>query len=430
MYNALAIEDLGKPVVSLVHPGFLPDARSAASSRGMPGARIIPLNVPNEGRIASEFEAGAIKAMPDIIDGLTKPLTAEEKSPTPRDATTPRIAFRGNYEAVNRFYYRNGWTDGLPIVPPTDAAVKEMLTGTDLPADHIVAKVIPRLGKATVEKIAINAVMAGALPTHMPVLIAAVQALEDQRTRFDTFEVSTGSWAPFFIINGPIRNDIHVNFGSGALSPGNIANSAIGRAVGLIVKNIGGARKGIEDMGVIGNPSKYSLVIGENEEETPWDPLHVERGFKKEDNVITVFFPNNFLQNVPGGGDAQGIAQSLASLQPISMSAVIVIPQLAKTLADGGFTKERLKQFILENGAPARKTQTADASTVLATPPRAFNTEELMILVAGGPGAWAATLRSVGGISNSFVSKKVELPRNWDELVKKYRNIVPVYVEY
>jgi len=419
--------------VSLVHPGFLADARSAASSRGLPGTRILPLNVANEGTIASDFEAGAIQALPAIIEGLTKPLTAEEKSPEPKDVTTPRIAFKGNYEAVNRYYYRSGWTDGLPIVPPTEAAVKEMLTGTDLPADHMVSKVIPRLGKATVEKIAINAVMAGALPTHMPVLIAAVQALDDQKTRFDTFEVSTGSWAPFFIINGPIRNDIHVNFGSGALSPGNIANAAIGRAVGLIVRNIGGARKAIEDMGVIGNPSKYSLVIGENEEETPWEPLHVERGFRKEDSTVTVFFPNNFLQNVPGGTGAQGIAQSLASLQPIAMSAVIVIPSLAKTLADGGFTKESLKRHILENApgrAPARKTLEANASQVLSAPPRAYNTDELMILVAGGPGAWAATLRSVGGISNSFVTKKIELPGNWEELVRKHKNIVPVYVEY
>jgi len=393
----------------------------------------LALNVANEGTEASDFEAGAIEVLPQIIEGLTKPLTAEEKSPQPRDATPPRIAFKGNYEAVNRYYYRSGWTDGLPIVPPTEEAVAEMLTGTDLPKDHVVAKVIPRLGKATVEKIAVNAVMAGALPTHMPVLIAAVQALDDQKTRFDTFEVSTGSWAPFFAINGPIRHDIHINFGSGALSPGDIANSAIGRAVGLIAKNIGGARKAIEDMGVIGNPSKYSLIIGENEEETPWEPLQVERGFRKEDNTLTVFFPNNFLQSVPMGTDAEGLARSLANLQPISMSALIVIPSHAKILADAGWTKEKLKRFILENASsrtPARNQQDAVASKVLSEPPRAFNTDELMILVAGGPGAWMATLRSVGGIQNSFVTKKIELPRNWDELVKKYRNIVPVYVEY
>ena len=417
----------------LAHPGFVPDARSAASSRGVPGIRILPLNVANESTEASDFEAGAIAATPNIIEALTKPLTADEKSPKPIDDKLPRIAFQGNYEAVNRFYYRNGWTDGLPIVPPTEEAVAEMLTGIDLPADHVVAKVIPRLGKATVEKIAINAVMAGALPTHMPVLVAAVEALADQKTRFDTFEVSTGSWAPFFAINGPIRHDIHINFSSGTFSPGDIANSAIGRAVGLIVKNIGGARKAIEDMGVIGNPSKYSLVIGENEEESPWESLQVERGFKNEDNTLTVFFPNSFMQSVPMGTSADGIAQSLANLQPWSMSCLIVIPSHAKILADAGWTKERLKQFVLENAPgriPAGKEQNANASEVLSAPPRASNTEELMVLVAGGPGAWMATLRSVGGIQNSFVTKKIELPRNWEGLVKKYRNIVPVYAEY
>ena len=99
------------------------------------------------------------------------------------------------------------------------------MTGTDLPPDHVVAKVIPRQGKATVEKIAVNAVMAGALPTHMPVLIAAIESLADPKTRFDTFEVSTGSWAPFFAINGPIRDQIHINYGSGALSPGDQRSS-------------------------------------------------------------------------------------------------------------------------------------------------------------------------------------------------------------
>ena len=177
-----------------------------------------------ESTVKADIEAGTAAAMPGIVESLTKPLTADEKSPKPKVVKTPRVVFKGNYEEVNRFYYKNGWTDGLPIVPPTEKAVAEMMTGTDLPPDHVVAKVIPRLGKATVEKIAINAVMAGALPTHMPVLIAAVQALADPENRFDTFEVSTGSWAPFFAINGPIRHDIHVNFSSGALSPGNIAN--------------------------------------------------------------------------------------------------------------------------------------------------------------------------------------------------------------
>jgi hypothetical protein len=414
--------------VILANPGFVKDAHSAASSKGMPGVRVLPLNVPCESTVAADIEAGTAAVMPTIVESLTKPLTADEQSPKPSATKPPRVVFKGNYKEVNRFFYKSGWTDGLPIVPPTDEAIKEMLTGTDLPASHIVAKVIPRLGKATIEKIAVNAVMAGALPTHMPVLIASVQALMDQKSRFDTFEVSTGSWAPFFAINGPIRGDIHVNYSSGALSPGNIANSAIGRAVGLIAKNIGGARKGVEDMGVIGNPAKYSLVLGESEEDSPWEPLHVERGFKKEDNTVTLFFPNGYTQSVPRETSAQGIAQSLADMGPWNMSCLIVIPSHAKVLSAEGWTKKKLKDFILKN-APSRIPARKENADVLSQPPAA-DPDGLLIVVAGGPGAWMGMLRSVGGIENSFITKKIELPRNWEKLVAKYKDVVPNYAGY
>jgi hypothetical protein len=394
----------------------------------MPGIRILPLNVACESTVAADIEAGAAAAMPGIVEMLTKPLTAEEKSPKQSAVKPPKIVFRGNYEEVNRFFYRSGLTDGLPIVPPTEKAVTEMMTGTDLPADHVVAKVIPRLGKATVEKIAVNAVMAGALPTHMPVLIATVQALMDPKSRFDTFEVSTGSWAPFLAINGPIRQDIHINYSSGALSPGDIANAAIGRAVGLIVKNIGGARKGVEDMGVIGNPAKYSLVLGESEEESPWEPLHVERGFKKEENTVTVFFPNGYAQSVPRETSAQGIAQSLADMGPWNMSCLVVIPSHAKILSSEGWTKKTLKEYILKN-ARSPFPSSKQSSDFLSQPP-AVDSDGLLIVVAGGPGAWMGMLRSVGGIENGFITKKIELPRNWDKLVAKYKDVVPVYNKY
>lgn len=227
----------------LANKGFVTDAHSAASSKGMPGIRVVGESIACESTVAAEIEAGVAEAMKDVIEALTQPLTPDEESPKQKIERLPKVAYKGSLEEVNRYYYGKGWTDGLPIIPPTEAAVAEMLTGTDLPRDHVVAKVIPRLGKATVEKIAINAVMAGALPTHMPLLIAAVKSISDPKSRFDTFEVSTGSWAPFFAINGPIRKDININCSSGALSPGDIANAAIGRAVGLIVKNIGGARR-------------------------------------------------------------------------------------------------------------------------------------------------------------------------------------------
>ncbi len=394
----------------------------------MPGLRILPLNVACESTVAEDIEAGTAAAMQGIYESLTRPLSPEERSPQRASAKPQRIIFRGTYEEVNRYFYQSGWTDGLPIVPPTERAVKEMMAGTDLPADHVVEKIIPRLGRATVEKIAVNAVMAGALPTHLPVLIAAVQALMDPRSRFDTFEVSTGSWAPFLAVNGPIRDSIHLNHGSGALSPGNIANAAIGRALGLIVRNIGGARKGVEDMGVLGNPSKYSLVLGESEEESPWPPLHVERGFRKEESTVTLFFPNGYVQSVPRETSAQGIAQALAAMGPWNMTCLLVIPSHARVLAAEGWTKEKLKDFILKN-APSPFPPPKESGDVLAQPPAA-DSDGLMIVVAGGPGAWMGMLRSVGGIENGFITRKIVLPRNWDTLVEKYRNVVPVYRPY
>jgi len=430
----MSIEELGTPVVLLANPGFVRDAQSAASNKGMPVIRILPLNVACESTVPEDIEAGTAEAMPSIIESLTKSLTDHEKSPKSSTEQPSRIAIKGDYEDVNRFFYRSGWADGLPIAPPTEEAVKEMMKGTDLPADHVVAKVIPRKGKATVEKIAINAVMAGALPTHMPVIIAAVEALEDQKTRFDTFEVSTGSWAPFFAINGPMRDQINLNYSSGALSPGDIANAAIGRAVGLIVKNIGGARKGIEDMGVIGNPSKYTLVIGESEENSPWEPLHVERGFKKEENTLTVFFPNSYTQSVPMGTDATGIAKSMLGMNPWSMSCFIVIPSHAEILASEGWTKKSLKEFLLKGSDSPIDSflnpEEGESNDVLSQPPAAINTDSLMIIVAGGPGAWTGLLKSVGGIKNEFVTKTIKLPRDWDNLVKKYKNVVPTYAMY
>ena len=404
------------------------DVRSAASSRGMPGIRILGTSIPCETNEKSEIETGVAAAMENIVTSLTRPLTADENSPRPRFEKFQRIAFTGSYEEVNRYFYRKGWTDGLAIAPPTEKAVAEMMTGTDLPPDHIVTRLIPRLGKATVEKIAVNAVMAGALPTHMPVLIAAVQSLMDPRSRFDTFGVSSGSWAPFFIVNGPIRNDIHINSGSGALSPGDIANAAIGRAMGLIIKNIGGARKGVEDMGVFGNPGKYTLVLGEYEEESPWDPLHVELGFSKEDSTLTLFLPNTYIQTIPRDTNAKGYLETYASLNPGSMSCLLVVPPHAKVLASEGWTKKKIKEYILENSeSPFRPVQGDGDRPIL---PVESSIDDLMIVVAGGPGAWIGLMRSAGGWENSFVTMKIDLPRNWDKLVVKYKNVIPTYVEY
>ena len=383
--------------------------------------------------------------MADVISALTAPLTPEEKSPKPREAEKPtRIIFKGNLQEVNRFYYRRGWTDGLPIIPPTEEAIAEMLTGTDLPPDHVVGKMLPRLGIATIEKIAINAVMAGALPTYMPVLIAGVKAILDRKSHGEGWAVSTGSWAPFYIINGPIRHDLHVNSGVGALSPGDIANATIGRAMALITKNIRGTRKGIEDMGTLGNPMKYSMVAAEAEEDSPWEPLHVEQGFKKEDSTVSMFFPNCFVH----GGKFPNVIYHVPSGPGVT--GLMVTPLHAQELAKEGWTKKSIKVFLSENARipfyqhsyypyGSSVFEGLDKNSLPANPQDTIrvipNPEGVWIFVAGGPVGGLGIMRGsprfdLGGYRINLATHKVELPKNWDKLVKKYQDVVPTYVNY
>ena len=459
MYEAISIEDRNKPAVALCDRGFLADAGSAASSRGLPGLRNVAAIWDDPTTEDTQKQVAA--SMDDIVAALTRPLTREERSPAKEIPSPARILFKGNLEEVNRFFYRQGYTDGLPIIPPTEEAVAEMLTGTDLPPGHIVEKLIPRLGWATVEKIAINAVMAGALPTSMPLLIATLHACVDPRAHFGTYGVSTGSWAPCLIVNGPVRNDLRINSGTGALSPGNIANATIGRALGLMIKNIGGARPGIEDMGVLGNPMKYSTVVAENEEESPWEPLHVERGLKREDSAVTVFFPNSFNQSQAYRTDDEGILKGIIYNIPPEgrgLTCFVLIPAHARALASKGWTKKDITAFVCEyaraplshfpggggeggsvSAGPAElpgigqqdklalrwKDMPEVSMSVFRSP------EWLRVIVAGGMRGFIGMIR--GGKTTGYdrwVTKKIELPANWDKLVEKYRSVVPAYIEY
>ncbi|MDZ7262661.1 MAG: hypothetical protein ONB05_11225 [candidate division KSB1 bacterium] len=407
------------------------DSKSAASQKRMPGLRIVTTSIPSEANVKEQIEAGINEAMDRIIDALTKPLTAEEESPQPKEAEKPpRIVFKGNLYEVNRFFYQRGWTDGLPIIPPTEEAVAEMLTGTDLPADHVVAKLIVRLGKATIEKIAINAVMAGALPTYMPVLVAGVQALADPTSGFVGFGFSAGSWAPFYIINGPIRNDINVNCSHGALSPGNIANAAIGRAMGLIVKNIGGVRKGIEDMGTLGNPGKYSMVLGENEEESPWEPMHVSLGYQKEESTITVSAPNSWVQNLPYRSNDEGVLsclvdnlRTMVTGQGRGNFTIVLTPDAARLVANGGWKKKEVLDLLAKLTWPVGPLPLMTVGNQIYS--YFIGDIHLRLVVAGGGQNQIGVFRGFG-----HTTKKINLPSNWNKLVAKYKGIVPTYVMY
>lgn len=440
----MRFERLNKPVVVLCAEGFENDVMSAASSRGMPGLRFVSETVPGE---CSDSEKIRSCINDDIVDkiiaALTKPLTQQEKSPKVEVEELPRIVFKGNLEEVNRFFYKRGWTDGLPIIPPTEEAVEEMLTGTDLPPDYLVTNLIPRPGKATVEKIAINAVMAGALPTYMPLLITGVHMLADPKSTYSRHGVSTGSWAPFWIVNGPVRKDVDVYGGIGALSPGHIANATIGRALGLIIKNIGGVRQGIEDMGVHGNPCKYSMVIGENEEESPWEPLHVERGLSEEDSAMTLFFPNSYVDVLPYSSDAKGVLNTVIYNIPPArggLTCILVNPTYAKYCADEGWTKKEIERFVKEYARAPIDRHWEKTIGVLPkelipftnsdSVPLITGDDQVIIVVSGKYSSYIGLAMGVFLPWYTFLTKKVELPANWTQLIKKYKDVVPTYIRY
>ena len=178
------------------------------------------------------------------------------------------------------YYFEQGVTDGLPVVPPTEERMRTMLAATSRTADEVVALVPPNFGEASVEKIAVNAVMAGCKPTFLPVVIAGVQAMCDERANLHGVQGTTHTATPLFIVNGPIRQQLDINCAAGVFGSGWRANATIGRALRLIMINIGGAHPGEIDKSTMGHPGKYTYCIGEYEEQNPWDPLHVEHGLR------------------------------------------------------------------------------------------------------------------------------------------------------
>src|ERR1700683_1030781 len=187
------------------------------------------------------------------------------------------------------FMFERGLTDGLPVIPPTPERVMRMLIGTRRDPREVIAALPPNMGPATVEKIAANAVMAGCRPEYLPVVIAAMEAIATPD--FNAHGIMSTTWGetPVIVVNGPIRERIGMNMGMMALGYGNRANATIGRAVKLTLRNVGGARPGDIERSTLGAIGKFTTCFAEWEERSPWEPMHVERGFKKNESVVTVF---------------------------------------------------------------------------------------------------------------------------------------------
>ncbi len=271
-----------------------------------------------------------------------------------------RVPVEDSIETVYGLYYERGWTDGLPIIPPTPERVQAMLAPSGRDPQEPIARLAPRQGVATIEKIAVNAVMAGCLPEYLPVIVAAVQAVAEEKFNLLSIQATTHPCTPLIIVNGPIARKLGINSKGNAFGPGFRANATIGRALRLILLNIGGGIPVTVDRATMGGPAKYTYCVAENEDGNPWQPLHVERGFKPEDSTVTVFGaedPHNINDHssTTGRGVLMTSAATMATSGNNNMTyfigedILVLGPEHAATSARDGFSKEDVKDFIFEH---------------------------------------------------------------------------------
>ena len=361
VHDMIELEKMGKPGVAIVSGRFESDAVASSRAFGMPDLQWIV--VP---RIYRNLEPEICRSQTeDAIEDLVAALTAsiDARTPTLETGGTRRYEGDDRHDAILRMnddFIRDDLGDGLFLHPPTSEAVAGMLKGTKLPPDHVVCDMPPGFGVATVEKIAINAVMAGAKPEHLPVVIAGVKALSRIGGHGGkSLLMSTSPQAPLLIVNGPITREVGLNPRS-ALGPGrdNLVNTLIGRAFALCFRNIGYWYPNQMDMDTIGTSRKFIQCIAENEEMSPWDPFHVDRGFARDESTVSLFITDGELDvQDQGNHTAEGLLRNLAygctfgtrSLQGPKggvQRLVLMPPDVARPVGSQGFSKQQAREFI------------------------------------------------------------------------------------
>lgn len=316
----------------------------------------------------------------------------------------------------NQFYIKNQ-TDGLPIIPPTQSRVNKFLKYSDLKVEEIIAILPPKRGKATLEKVAINSVMAGCLPNFMPVIQHAIKATSHEKFNLPGVNATTHPIAICTILNGPVSRELAVNSGTGCLGPGNMANATIGRALRLCMINIAGAIPGVGDHATMGSPAKYSYCFAETEVESPWEPLHAERGYKPDTSTVTTIAaeaPQNVNDHRSMSTEdlldtiihTSAVAGCNNSHVPGEM-LLIMGPEHAKTVADDGWEKKDIKRYIHENalvpvelgdrgGRKLDEKWIKDGMVRITRSP-----EDVVLVVAGGPGRHSMIAHGFGTSSEA-----------------------------
>ncbi len=344
--------------------------------------------------------------------------TAGTASVAQADTGPALVSVEDDVDAVNRLYRDKQWTDGLPIVPPTPERVNKMLTGTTRKREEVVALVAPGFGAATVERIAINAVMAGCDPACMPVLIAAIDAVSSPEFNLQGIQATTNPVAVWLLVNGPVVQELEMNYGPNCLGQGNWANATLGRALHLVLLNVGRALPGEMDRATHGQPGKYLFCCAENEADNPWEPLNAERGLAGQSTVTVIGAEGTTNMNTHSK-----VADDMLRVVAETMKRpagndyrtggepwIIFSPEHAEVLKSAGLSKAEVKKRLWEaSKMPARMFTRRDYEhSVLARKPilgdigpdtllPVCNTPGMLgIIVAGGPGTHSVYVSSFG----------------------------------
>jgi hypothetical protein len=459
----VALEKAGIPAVGIVARSFVRAWQSCVDGWGQPGTAFITIPHATTGQQADFIRKMVDEQIDAIVRGLTVlPASAGTTGGTQGGSKTTEIftvemdETPAGLDAVNRFLAERDWSDGLPVVPPTPAAVEQMLTGTKRHPQDVLMVMEPGFGLATVEKIAINAVMAGCRPEQFPVLLAAIECLAQPQMNHRDMQVSGHTEAPLILVNGPIAKKAGINYGTSAMGPGvvNSANTAIGRALRLCLINIGDCKAGAGDPNFIGLPTKFGMCIAEHEEVSPWPPYHMDQGFKRDDSAVTVVVVtgptdiidpasrthedtlNNiasmmFYRNAGAGGWLRGwqSAQVGHSNKRVSYQGpyhpIILSPSRAVIMADAGMSKQDAQAWLhrtcrvsLKAALGTRGMPTDASGTWLnhpelqhlehdpqATIPSLESPEQYLLFVSGGSTHYAHFFYGTYGIATRPVEE-------------------------
>lgn len=444
--------------MTLVCEGFVNQSKATARGLGFPG---LPLGVlpGHTGTQTPETVRENVRSqtLQQVIDGLVNAAAqdANEVEANPRD-----VVFSGTFEDVNDYFYDKQWSDGLPIVPPTQDKVEAFLQYTDRGPFDVLGVMLPDNRRATPWNVAVNGVMAGCRPEYMPILLTLVEALLDPAYGLEHSGNTPGS-ETVILLNGPIIKQLGFNYEQGVMRDGIRPNTSIGRFLRLYLRNVAGFLPGGTDKGTYGNT--WRVVVPENEDEVRrlgWQPLSEQLGFAPGDNVLTIgrYTGGNVVASVAGSTPGEmmpyladrmlkehgfnvcfTVGQGLGSLRPI----LLLTPVLAETLAKAGWTKREVQQYLFDHArmsarqfelyantwtdqahAPLTERVTkGDAPQVFAESddperlvPIVFKPEDFLVVVTGDPLRTNAYVFTHNGLRGFTVAKKVTLPREWARL--------------